>query len=93
MFIAHGHKEQIWHTEVKNVCFVIHGDNFQHFMVDRLFMAIYTIDEYEDVKSLRPSDACMRRLTSTPLDQIKACRLFGAKPLSEPMLTYCQLEL
>ena len=24
--------------------------------------------------------------------QIMACRLFGAKPLPEPMLTYCQLD-
>ena len=27
-----------------------------------------------------------------PLLQIMACRLFGAKPLSEPMLSYCQLD-
>ena len=26
------------------------------------------------------------------LDQILACRLFGAKPLPEPMLKYCQLN-
>ena len=27
-----------------------------------------------------------------PILQIMACRLAGAKPLSEPMLVYCQLE-
>ena len=29
--------------------------------------------------------------SGSSLVQIMACRLFGAKPLSEPMLTYCQL--
>ena len=33
----------------------------------------------------------MRRQPMTSLIQIMACRLFGAKPLSEPMLEYCQL--
>ena len=26
------------------------------------------------------------------LVQVMACRLFGAKPLPEPMLAYCQLD-
>ena len=30
--------------------------------------------------------------TSPSLVQVMACRLFGAKPLSEPMLDYCQLN-
>ena len=34
----------------------------------------------------------MRRWTGSTLVQIMACRLDGAKPLSEPMLTYCQLD-
>ena len=41
------------------------------------------------VNSLRPSDAYMRQLTRPSLVQIMACRLNGAKPLSEPMLEYC----
>ena len=40
-------------------------------------------------KSLRPSDAYMRQKPNPSLVQIMACRLFGAKPLSEPMLEYC----
>ena len=40
------------------------------------------------VNSLRPSDAYMRRWTVSSLVQIMACRLFSAKPLSEPMLEY-----
>ena len=34
----------------------------------------------------------MRQYTSPPLIQIMACRLLGAKPFSEPMLLYCQLD-
>ena len=40
------------------------------------------------INSLRSSDACMRR----SLVQIMACHLVGAKPLSEPMLGYYQLD-
>ena len=39
-----------------------------------------------------PGDAYMRQWTWSSLVQIMACRLFGAKPLSEPKLTYCQLD-
>ena len=35
-----------------------------------------------------PSDAYMRQWMGSALVQIMACRLFGAKPLSEPMLGY-----
>ena len=38
------------------------------------------------------SAAYMRQWTGSPLVQIMACRLFGAKPLSEPMLGFCQLN-
>ena len=31
--------------------------------------------------------------TKPPLFQLTACRLFGAKPLPEPMMTHCQLGL
>ena len=44
------------------------------------------------INSLRPTDAYMRQYTSPPLIQIMACRLLGAKPFSEPMLLYCQLD-
>ena len=39
-----------------------------------------------------PSAAYMRRWTGSALVQIMACRLDGAKPLSEPMLTYYQFD-
>ena len=34
----------------------------------------------------------MSDASPTSLGQIMACRLFGAKPLSEPKLNYCQTE-
>ena len=34
-----------------------------------------------------PSAAYMRQWTGSALVQVMACRLFGAKPLPEPMLT------
>ena len=44
------------------------------------------------VNSLRPSDAYMRQWTNHHWFQIMACRLVGAKPLSEPLLEYCELD-
>ena len=35
----------------------------------------------------------MRQLTRPSLVQIMAWRRFGTKPLSEPTLAYCQLDL
>ena len=39
-----------------------------------------------------PSAAYMRQSIRSTVVQIMACRLFGAKPLSKPMLGYCQLN-
>ena len=41
--------------------------------------------------SVRPSAAYMRQWIESALVQIMACRLFGTKLLSKPMLVYCQL--
>ena len=49
--------------------------------------------DYEVYLNLvRPSDAHMDQWTKLSLFKIIACRLFGAKPLSEPVLTYYQLH-
>ena len=40
---------------------------------------------------LRLSATYMCRWTGSTLIQIMACHLFGAKPLPEPMMPYCQL--
>ena len=39
-----------------------------------------------------PGATCMRQWSGSSLVQVMACRLFGAKPLPEPMLAYCQLD-
>ena len=44
------------------------------------------------LNSLRPSDTYMRHQARPWLVQIMACRLFGTKPLSEPMLYYHQMD-
>ena len=41
------------------------------------------------VNSLRQSDEYMPQWARPSLAQIIACRLIGAKPLSEAMLDYC----
>ena len=50
------------------------------------------IGSLTNVNSSPPSAAYMHQWTGSALVQVMACRLFGAKPLSEPMLPYCQLD-
>ena len=57
------------------------GDKFQFITTKIAQDAIFN--------SSPPSVAYMRQLTGSALVQIMACRLIGAKPLSEPMLEYC----
>ena len=44
------------------------------------------------LNSFSTSVAYKRQWIGSELVQIMACRLFGAKPLSKPMLGYCQLD-
>ena len=44
------------------------------------------------LNSSPPNAAYMRQWTGSSLIQVKACRLFSAKPLPEPMLDHCQLD-
>ena len=46
----------------------------------------------EVVNSLAPSAAYMHQWMKSALVQIMACCLYGTKPLSKPMLGYCQLD-
>ena len=43
------------------------------------------------INSSPPSAAYLRQWIGSALVQIMACHLFGAKPLSKPLLGYCQL--
>ena len=51
-----------------------------------------TLYKSQTINSSFPSVAYMRQWTGSPLAQVLACRLFGDKPLPEPMLAYCQLD-
>ena len=44
------------------------------------------------LNSSAPSAAYMRQWIGFPLVQLMACRLFGPKPLSEPVLAYYQFD-
>ena len=59
-----------------------------HIFNDSLDTSFNTLD----VISSPHSAAYMRQWTGPSLVQVMACRLFGAKPLPEPMLAYCQLD-
>ena len=65
------------HSKAKTVC---------------IFLGIYCICLIWAYNSLWLSNAYRRQWTMSTLVQIMACRLDGAKPLSEPMLIYCQLD-
>ena len=57
-----------------------------------LLISTNNIHEVIFLNSSRPTAAYKRRCTGSALVQILACRMFGGKPLPEPMLTYCQLD-
>ena len=59
---------------------------FTSFLMNKRFWRSYCAN------SSPPSVAYMRQLIGSALVQIMACRLFGAKPLSKPMLEDCQLD-
>ena len=57
------------------------------------FIIAFNVDRMSGVdKSSPPSATYMRQRIGSALVQIMACRLFYAKPLSKPMLGYCQLD-
>ena len=58
------------------------GENWPHFNSTKCML----------MNSSPPSAAYMRQWTGSSLVQVVACRLFGAKPLPEPMLVYYQLD-
>ena len=61
---------------------------FDHWIIEhqqKVKLANYT-------KLICPSAAYMHQWMRSALLQIMSCRLFGAKPLSQPMLGYCQLD-
>ena len=53
-----------------------------------VFLYMYNILNIWFINSSPPSAAYMRQCIGSVMAQIMTCRLFGAKPLSEPMLCY-----
>ena len=49
-------------------------------------------NDLQRLNSSPPSATYMRQWMRSVLVQIMACRLCGTKPLSKPMLSYCQLD-
>ena len=56
------------------------------------YIYVYTSYIYMGLKLISQSAAYMRQWNGSALVEIMVCRLFGAKSLSESMLTYCQLD-
>ena len=58
----------------------------------RLSYQYHGFETWRDLTIRRLSAAYMRQWIGSVLVQIMACRLFGAKALSKPVLGYCQLD-
>ena len=52
----------------------------------------YFLNKLSQIKSSPPSAAYMHQWIGSALVQIMACHLFGAEPLSKPILGYFQLN-
>ena len=61
-------------------------------VIGQLRIKLWTNETGRDLSLSPPSAACMRQEIGSALVQIMVCRLFGAKPLSKPMMGYCQLQ-
>ena len=69
------------------------GGNFDCMILKHISLTdILIISWWTALKSSPPSAAYMRQWTGSTLVQIMASCLFGAKPLSKPMLQYCYLD-
>ena len=73
-----------------SVCYITHRHRFEAMRL--VIQRDFTPGILLGLNSLRPRNAYMRDQTRHSLVQIMACRLFGAKSLSEPMLDHCKLD-
>ena len=84
-----------YHSYTKTIDKVSLTGDSQSFILHNIPFSIlknyYNLASWSNGKlnSVRPSDAYMHRSTRPLLVQLMACRLVGAKPLSEPILGYC----
>ena len=66
-------------------------DNFSHWCLS-FFLYNCPLMNVTGLNSSPPSAAYMRQWTVSTSVQVMACRLFGVKPLPEPMLAYCHVD-
>ena len=67
--------------------------NFEIFVFEMRFGGIFYFAKWpQHFNPYPPSDAYMCQWIRSVLGHIMAYRLFGIKPLSKPMLGYCELE-
>ena len=70
-----------------------------YYAPETMFLVVWLLITWESdisnpsVKSSPPGATYMHWWTGSALVQLMACHLFGAKPLPDPILTYCQLDL
>ena len=76
-------------THILQVCFIGTGAIVWYDWPNASKATLSNMDTYN---SSPPSAAYMRQWIGPSLVQVLACRLFGAKPLPEPMLAYWQLD-
>ena len=78
-----------------NKCIYIVSGNLQYWPLFCIHQnGIRAINKHSDklVNSSPPSAAYMHKWTGSQSLQVMPASLFGAKPLPEPMLNYCQLD-
>ena len=74
------------------------GHNELNWMTFGATFCLLFVESLSSIKALSiascpPSATYMCRCIGSALGKVMACRLFGAKPLPEPMLIYCKLDL
>ena len=74
----------------QSLCF--HYPTYTHIYIHIHIHIHAYIARLQCVNSSPPSAIYLCQWTGLALVQVMACRLFGAKPLPEPMLPYCQLD-
>ena len=77
----------------QNGCRIIHQIYIVHINSYQFFNLVYLAASFTVTLNLSPpSAAYMRQWIMSTLVHIMACCLYSAKPLSKPMLGYCQLN-
>ena len=84
----------IWVCQCQCLCQCLYISKIQYVhLVGCIMSSLWVLQDMSSFINSSPlSAAYMHWSTWSPLVQVMACRLFGTKPLPEPMLTYSQLD-